>query len=81
MGQLVVQTRWKRRPLSWARLLLGWASIAAGLLGLILPIIPGIPLLIFGLVLLSARYQWAHAVMVWIKKKFHRQKPGEPLSR
>jgi len=65
-------TRWVRRPGSWWRLVLGWLCIAAGLAGIVLPIIPGIPLLIFGLVLLSSQYHWAHKAVVWMKRKFHR---------
>jgi len=55
------------------RLILGWLCIVAGLLGIILPIIPGIPLLIGGLVLLSTQYHWAHRLMVWVKQKFPKQ--------
>ena len=72
MGETSLQMRWVRRPGSLWRLILGWAGIGVGLLGIILPIIPGIPLLIGGLVLLSTQYHWAHRLMVWMKRKFGR---------
>ncbi len=56
------------------RLIVGWILIGFGVLGIVLPILPGIPLLILGLVVLSTQYQWAHAAMLWMKSKFHRRK-------
>jgi len=56
------------------RLLLGWICIAIGLLGIVLPIIPGIPLLIAGLVLLSSQYRWAHASVAWMKARLPRSR-------
>jgi hypothetical protein len=76
MSETSIQTRWVRRPGSVWRLILGWGSIGLGLLGIVLPILPGIPLLIFGLVLLSTQYRWAHAAMVWMKNKFRKNRPG-----
>ncbi len=67
-----IQTRWVRRPGSVWRLIVGWVCIALGLLGIILPIIPGIPLLIGGLVLLSTQYHWAHRSVLWMKAHFRK---------
>jgi len=76
MGDTSIQTRWVRRPGSVWRLIVGWVCIGLGLLGIILPIIPGIPLLGGGLVLLSTQYHWAHKLMVWMKNKFRRHASG-----
>ena len=73
MGETGIQTRWVRRPGSLWRLIVGWLCIGAGLLGIILPIIPGIPLLLGGLVMLSTQYQWAHSAMLWVKNKFRKR--------
>ncbi len=54
------------------RKIAGWALILAGLTGLILPIIPGIPLLIGGLVMLSTEHRWARAMLVWAKRRYQR---------
>ena len=78
MSEVDVQTRWIRKPRSLWRQMVGWGALGIGLLGVILPIIPGIPLLIFGLVVLSTQYRWAHTAMVWMKKKYHQHKPGTP---
>lgn len=47
----------------------GWALLAAGLSGLVLPVIPGIPLLIAGLAILSSQHRWARGLMVWLKRR------------
>jgi hypothetical protein len=50
----------------------GWTLVILGVAGLILPVLPGIPLLIMGLVLLSADYRWARIclrrVKLWTRK-------------
>ena len=51
------------------RTAVGWALVCAGILGMILPVIPGMPLLIGGLVVLSARYRWAAVGLRWLKRK------------
>lgn len=56
-------------PSLW-RKIVGWAFIAVGLLGIILPIIPGIPLLIVGLMTLATQHRWAHQLLVWSKSRF-----------
>ena len=55
-------------PSIWRRLL-GWTCILIGIPGLILPILPGIPLVIFGIVLLSREHHWAHRLVVWGKSR------------
>lgn len=72
-GEAGIQARWIRRQGSWWRLLAGWVCIGLGLLGMILPMIPGIPLLIFGLVMLSTQHRWAHRAMFWIKARIRRR--------
>ncbi len=57
------------RPLSLWRTALGWAFVCAGIIGLILPVIPGVPLLLAGLVILSARYRWAAVGVRWLRRK------------
>jgi len=37
----------------------GWALLSVGVAGCVLPVIPGIPLLLAGLILLSHDYAWA----------------------
>jgi uncharacterized protein len=57
----------------------GWTLVILGVAGLMLPVLPGIPLLIMGLVLLSADYRWARTclrrVKLWTRKlKRHRSR-------
>jgi uncharacterized membrane protein YbaN (DUF454 family) len=56
----------------------GWIFLMLGIAGLILPVLPGAPLLIAGLVLLSANHSWArnclHKVKLWTQKLNRRQR-------
>jgi uncharacterized membrane protein YbaN (DUF454 family) len=55
-----------KRPGSLWGTLVGWVCICVGVLGLVLPVIPGIPLLVAGLFILSARYRWASVSLHWL---------------
>lgn len=50
--------------------LLGWALVALGVVGMVLPILPGIPLLLVGLFVLSSEYVWAHHLLRKIRERF-----------
>ena len=56
-------------PASLLRTAVGWGLVCAGIIGVILPVIPGVPLLIGGLVVLSARYRWAAVGVKWLRRK------------
>jgi uncharacterized membrane protein YbaN (DUF454 family) len=58
-----------RQPGSLWGTVVGWACICVGVLGLVLPVIPGIPLLIAGLFILSARYVWASYCLKWVQRQ------------
>ncbi|WP_251106820.1 PGPGW domain-containing protein [Alloacidobacterium dinghuense] len=45
----------------------GYACLIAGVVGCVLPIIPGIPLLFVGLGLLSVDSPWAARLRDWLK--------------
>ena len=47
----------------------GWACLALGVLGIVLPIVPGIPLLIAGMATLSTQHRWARASVLWMKRR------------
>ena len=44
-------------------LVLGWAFVLLGLVGLILPVLPGVLFLLVGLFILSSEYIWAHRLL------------------
>ena len=46
----------------------GWALLSVGVAGCVLPVIPGIPLLLAGLILLSHEYTWAKGALVKAKR-------------
>ena len=58
-----------KRPGSLWGSIVGWLCIAVGVLGLVLPVIPGIALLAAGLFILSARYRWASFCLKWLKRE------------
>ncbi len=59
------------------RELVGWTSLVIGVLGIILPIIPGIPFLVIGLAALSTEYRWVRSLLVWAKGKMGRYWPKQ----
>jgi uncharacterized protein len=48
----------------------GWAFILLGIAGILLPILPGIPFLVVGLVILSTEYLWAHQILTKLTSRF-----------
>ena len=53
----------------WARKAGGWGLLVAGVAGCILPVIPGIPLLLAGLIILARDYAWARSALRKVKRK------------
>ena len=51
----------------WARKIGGWGLLIAGVAGCVLPVAPGIPLVIAGLVLLAKDYAWAQQALKRVK--------------
>ena len=51
-------------------LLIGWGLILLGVLGLLLPILPGIVLLLAGVSVLSSEYVWAHKILQRLRGSF-----------
>jgi uncharacterized membrane protein YbaN (DUF454 family) len=50
--------------------LIGWGLIVLGAAGLFLPLLPGTPLLVLGLMVLSREYVWARRLMTRIRDRF-----------
>jgi uncharacterized membrane protein YbaN (DUF454 family) len=48
----------------------GWALLMLGVAGLVLPVLPGVALLIIGLSLLSLEYKWARRWMGPLLRRF-----------
>jgi uncharacterized protein YqgC (DUF456 family) len=48
----------------------GWIIIGLGIAGLALPFIPGLALILLGLVILSSHYVWAERTLGWFRSKF-----------
>jgi uncharacterized protein len=52
----------------WTRKAGGWALLAIGIAGCVLPVIPGIPFLIAGLIILARDYEWARFALRRVKR-------------
>jgi Putative transmembrane protein (PGPGW) len=48
----------------------GWIIIGLGIAGLALPFIPGVVLIVLGLVILSSHYVWAQGALAWLRRRF-----------
>lgn len=66
MRWLWVKKNWKRlpHPFRWViAASVGTTLVVLGLTGLVLPVIPGIPLLIAGFALLASEFTWAEVLL------------------
>jgi uncharacterized membrane protein YbaN (DUF454 family) len=52
----------------------GFAMLLVGVVGWILPVLPGWPFAIAGLVVLGREFRWARSTLEWLKKRFPRKK-------
>jgi uncharacterized protein len=69
------------KPSGWTRLArqsAGWVLLALGVLGIIIPILPGLPLLVAGFALLATEYVWAHHALRHTKALMDRLRPWRP---
>ena len=48
----------------------GWIIIGLGIAGFALPFIPGVVLIVLGLVILSSQYVWAQRTLALLRRKF-----------
>jgi uncharacterized membrane protein YbaN (DUF454 family) len=55
-------------------LVTGWLLTIGGIIGLVLPILPGLPFLLVGLSILSKRYGWMQRVTTRILSLFRRSR-------
>jgi uncharacterized membrane protein YbaN (DUF454 family) len=53
----------------WMRIAGGWFLLGTGIAGCVLPVIPGIPLALAGLLVLSRDYVWARSLLGKAKRK------------
>ena len=59
---------------SRARRATGWAMLAVGIAGCILPVIPGILLVLAGLVILARDYVWARKALRYTRRRVVRMR-------
>lgn len=64
----MTQQQPRRESSRWLREVAGWGLLAAGIAGCILPILPGVPLILAGLLILSRDYVWAQRAVGRVKR-------------
>ena len=72
---LWVKSNWKRlpHPIRWVvAATVGGTLVILGLTGLVLPVIPGIPLLFAGFALLASEFAWAEVLLNRTKHQVRR---------
>lgn len=76
-----------QQPTGWLRKVTGWGLLVAGIAGCILPVIPGFPLVIAGLLILARDYVWAKRVLrkakrwaVHARRKMRARRAGTPVA-
>ena len=80
-SRTMLQSTWAR---AWpiARSIIGWACIIVGVLGVIMPVIPGMPLLIPGIALVGRRTWLIRWSAVQLKRLLRRYSPmAGPVGR
>jgi uncharacterized membrane protein YbaN (DUF454 family) len=76
-----IQENSAAKPSGWTRLArqsAGWALLGVGVLGIVIPVLPGLPLLIAGFALLATEYVWAHHALLHTKALMDRLRPWRP---
>lgn len=71
-GELVAEAVGSERTSGWWRIgrqIAGWSLVALGLLGLIVPILPGFLFLIPGLGLIAPEVPWARRALEWSRTR------------
>ena len=57
----------------YCKLTVGWALVSLGIIGWLLPILPGTPFIVLGLAILSAESEWLRNKIEALKMRFPRQ--------
>lgn len=57
----------------WLKIISGMIMLIVGIIGWLLPVIPGWAFFIPGLILLSTEFHWARRLLAWLKSKFPKQ--------
>ncbi len=53
------------------RIIAGFALLAFGLVAILIPVLPQVPFIIAGLLLLAREFHWARRLLEWAKRRWH----------
>ncbi|HSC78258.1 MAG TPA: PGPGW domain-containing protein [Candidatus Acidoferrales bacterium] len=53
------------------RIIAGFVLLAFGLVAILIPVLPQVPFIIAGLLLLAREFHWARRLLEWAKRRWH----------
>ncbi len=53
------------------RIIAGFMLLAVGLVAILIPVLPQVPFIIAGLLLLAREFHWARRLLEWAKRRWH----------
>ncbi|MGH9777401.1 MAG: PGPGW domain-containing protein [Candidatus Acidiferrales bacterium] len=54
----------------WVRIITGFALLGFGLVAILIPVLPQVPFIVGGLLLLAREFHWARRVLEWAKRRW-----------
>ena len=54
----------------WVRIVAGFLLLGLGLVALLLPVVPQVPFILGGLLLLAREFHWARRLLEWARSKW-----------
>lgn len=55
----------------WVRIIAGFALLGFGLVAILIPVLPQVPFIVAGLLLLAREFHWARRLLDWAKRRWH----------
>ena len=55
----------------WVRIIAGFSLLGFGLVAILIPVLPQVPFIVGGLLLLAREFHWARRLLDWAKRRWH----------
>ena len=55
----------------WVRIIAGFVLLSFGLVAILIPVLPQVPFIVAGLLLLAREFHWARRLLEWAKRRWH----------
>jgi len=54
----------------WVRIIAGFSLLGFGLVAILIPVLPQVPFIVAGLILLAREFHWARRLLDWAKRRW-----------